>query len=178
MSDPIQADTTNLKATKISLRGRCPDGAPNPIDIHVGNRIRIRRNLLKLSQEKMAGLLGLTFQQVQKYERGLNRIGASRLWDISKILSVDINFFYEDMPAEIAEQSPRMFTCDKLGQNDYTNLPLPTPPENTTEAQELITNYFKIPNRRLAAQIFDLTKSLAKSDSYFFDKKSVFTGQE
>ena len=74
---------------KRSSRGRTPQGEPNPIDVHVGNRIRLRRTLLGLSQEKLASLLGLTFQQVQKYERGMNRVGASRLWDIGKVLEED-----------------------------------------------------------------------------------------
>ena len=91
---------------KRSSRGRTPQGEPNPIDVHVGNRIRLRRTLLGLSQEKLASLLGLTFQQVQKYERGMNRVGASRLWDIGKVLEVPINFFYEDMDKSVASQSP------------------------------------------------------------------------
>ena len=78
---------------KRSSRGRTPNGQPNPIDVHVGNRIRLRRTLLNLSQEKLASLLGLTFQQVQKYERGTNRVGASRLWDISRVLEVPVSFF-------------------------------------------------------------------------------------
>ena len=77
---------TTAKTRKAS-RGRTPTGQPNPIDVHVGNRIRLRRTLLGLSQEKLASLLGLTFQQVQKYERGMNRVGASRLWDIGKVLN-------------------------------------------------------------------------------------------
>ena len=80
------------EVNKRSSRGRTPLGEPNPIDVHVGHRIRLRRTLLGLSQEKLASLLGLTFQQVQKYERGMNRVGASRLWDISKVLEVPINF--------------------------------------------------------------------------------------
>ena len=78
---------------KKSSRGRTPTGQPNPIDVHVGNRIRLRRTLLGLSQEKLASLLGLTFQQVQKYERGMNRVGASRLWDIGKVLEVPCRLF-------------------------------------------------------------------------------------
>ena len=91
---------------KKSSRGRTPTGEPNPIDVHVGNRICLRRTLLGLSQEKLASLLGLTFQQVQKYERGMNRVGASRLWDIGKVLEVPVGFFYEDMDEEVAKQSP------------------------------------------------------------------------
>lgn len=69
---------------------------PHPVDIHVGGRVRMRRVLLGMSQEKLGDSLGLTFQQVQKYEKGANRIGASRLWELSRILDVPIGFFYEN----------------------------------------------------------------------------------
>ena len=81
---------------KIS-RGRTLNGEPNPIDVYIGQRIRVRRQLLGLSQEALAKKIGITFQQVQKYERGMNRVGASRLWDIGKVLEVPVGFFYEDM---------------------------------------------------------------------------------
>jgi len=71
---------------------------PNPIDVHVGSRVRLRRTLLGMSQEKLGEALGLTFQQVQKYERGVNRIGASRLYHLSQILDVPVSFFFDDMP--------------------------------------------------------------------------------
>ena len=71
---------------------------PNPIDVHVGSRVRFRRMLLGMSQEKLAEKLGLTFQQIQKYEKGINRIGASRLFDLAQVLSVPVHFFYEDVP--------------------------------------------------------------------------------
>jgi transcriptional regulator with XRE-family HTH domain len=70
----------------------------NPIDVHVGSRVRLRRMLLGMSQEKLGEHLGLTFQQIQKYEKGINRIGASRLFDLSKVLAVPVQFFYEELP--------------------------------------------------------------------------------
>src|SRR6188508_1301113 len=70
---------------------------PNPIDVHVGSRVRLRRTLLGMSQEKLGEAIGLTFQQVQKYERGANRIGASRLFDLSRVLDVPVSFFFDDM---------------------------------------------------------------------------------
>ena len=73
---------------------------PNPIDRHVGSRVRMRRIMLGLSQEKLGDALGLTFQQVQKYEKGTNRIGASRLQQIAHILQVPVAFFFEDAPRE------------------------------------------------------------------------------
>src|SRR5690606_38628517 len=75
----------------------------NPIDVHVGSRVRLRRMLLGMSQEKLGEHLGLTFQQIQKYEKGINRIGASRLFDLSKVLGVPVQFFYEDLPSSGAE---------------------------------------------------------------------------
>ena len=72
--------------------------APNPIDRHVGSRVRMRRMMLSMSQEKLGDALGLTFQQVQKYEKGTNRIGASRLQQIAHILQVPVSFFFEGAP--------------------------------------------------------------------------------
>src|SRR3954452_4700801 len=78
------------------------DGRPSPIDVHVGSRIRLRRTLMGMSQERLGEALGLTFQQVQKYERGVNRVGASRLFDLSRVLDVPISFFFDDMPDSLS----------------------------------------------------------------------------
>src|SRR5476649_2712366 len=78
------------------------EGRPSPIDVHVGSRIRLRRTLLGMSQERLGEALGLTFQQVQKYERGTNRVGASRLFDLSRVLDVPISFFYDDLPEALS----------------------------------------------------------------------------
>src|SRR6476646_1976486 len=75
---------------------------PNPMDAHVGTRGRLRRMLLGMSQEKLGEHLGLTFQQVQKYEKGVNRIGASRLFDLARVLGVPVQFFYDEAPADVA----------------------------------------------------------------------------
>ena len=151
---------------KRSSRGRTPQGEPNPVDIHVGNRIRLRRTLLGLSQEKLASLLGLTFQQVQKYERGMNRVGASRLWDISKSLEVGINFFYEDMNKSVAAQSPRMFNLSDsqpmvLAEDDAV---FETDPMIRQETIELVKAYYKIPNRKAAKHMYDLIISMSKTN--------------
>src|SRR5579862_3410669 len=70
---------------------------PNPVDVHVGSRVRLRRTLLGMSQEKLGDAIGLTFQQVQKYERGANRIGASRLYDLARVLDVPVSYFFEEL---------------------------------------------------------------------------------
>lgn len=150
---------------KRSSRGRTPQGEPNPIDVHVGNRIRLRRTLLGLSQEKLASLLGLTFQQVQKYERGMNRVGASRLWDIGKVLEVPIGFFHEDMDKEVANQSPRMFSIpDSMPTElaeDNENIDLD--PMHRQETIELVKAYYKISNRKAAKHMFDLIIAMSKT---------------
>src|SRR5262245_64561333 len=86
-----------------SERSAFPKKAPNPVDRHVGSRVRLRRKMLAMSQEKLGRALGLTFQQVQKYEKGANRIGGSRLQQISQILQVPIAFFFEDAPGASAK---------------------------------------------------------------------------
>lgn len=152
-------------APKKSSRGRTPLGEPNPIDVHVGNRIRLRRTLLGMSQERLASLLGLTFQQVQKYERGMNRVGASRLWDISKVLEAPIGFFYEDMDKVVANQSPRMFNTAEdaqimLREDEEEYL---TDPMQKQETIELVKAYYKIPNRKAAKHLFDLIIAMSKT---------------
>src|SRR5947207_14067501 len=82
--------------------GRQKGDKPNPIDIHVGSRVRLRRNLLGMSQEKLGEAIGLTFQQVQKYERGASRVGASRLYDLSRVLDVPVSYFFEEMRPGVA----------------------------------------------------------------------------
>jgi transcriptional regulator with XRE-family HTH domain len=102
--------------------------APNPIDRHVGSRVRMRRMLIGMSQEKLGEALGLTFQQVQKYEKGTNRIGASRLHRIASVLGVPIEFFYEDAPhgsaaaSGFAESSSSTYMSDFLSSNEGVQL--------------------------------------------------------
>ena len=84
-------------------RGRPKLDEPRPVDLHVGARVRLRRSMMGMSQEKLGEALGLTFQQVQKYERGTNRISASRLWDVGRVLNVPVSFFFEGMVTPDAE---------------------------------------------------------------------------
>lgn len=143
---------------KINSRGRI-NGQANPVDVYVGKRIRLRRTLLNLSQEKLAKMLGLTFQQVQKYERGMNRIGASRLWDMSKVLSVPVNFFFEGMDKEIDAQSPAnlnsiLIVTSENNQND---------PMLKSENIDLIKCLEKIKNEKLKISLMNSIKEASKS---------------
>lgn len=158
-----------LQKSKKASRGRTPSGQPNPIDIHVGNRIRLRRTILGWSQEKLAAMLGLTFQQVQKYERGSNRVGASRLWDIGNVLNVPINFFFEDMDKEVASQSSRVFSSSNEAEQslylEETSSDIDMDPMKRQETLELVKAYYKINNRKTAKILFDLIVAMSKSSS-------------
>lgn len=136
-------------------------GIPNPIDIHVGGRVRLRRTILGMSQERLGESLGLTFQQVQKYERGTNRIGASRLYDLSRVLDVPISFFYEDMDAEVAGQSPRL----RAGLSEAPPEPYrETDPMARRETLELVRSYYKVKDPQVRKRILELCKSMAHAD--------------
>lgn len=115
-----------------SPRGKAVSVAFNPIDIHVGKRIRLRRNMLDYSQDKLAEALGVTFQQVQKYERGANRISASRLYNLSLVLGVPVQFFFDDYQSEngvsvasggaLGEAVPASYIADPLQKDETLKL--------------------------------------------------------
>lgn len=144
---------------RVSTRGRTVTGNPNPIDIHVGSRVRLRRTLLGMSQEKLGDAIGLTFQQVQKYERGSNRIGASRLWDLSRVLDVPISFFFDDMVESVAAQSPRMLA----GIAGESTTALDTDPMARRETLELVRAYYKISDPQVRKRVFELAKAIGAS---------------
>lgn len=153
--------TSGLSKRQVS-RGRTPDGEPNPIDVHVGKRLRLRRELLGMTQETLSNLLGLTFQQVQKYERGTNRMASSRLWDIAQVLDVGIDFFFEDIPSEIAEQSPRCFAVSGGREVEKAAVMSVADPMKSTESYELLCDYYRICNRNLAKALKDSIHEAAK----------------
>ena len=132
------------------------DRAPNPIDRHVGLRIRLRRKVLGVSQERLADSIGLTFQQVQKYEKGANRIGASRLQQISHILQVPVSFFFEGAPASAGHQSSGMaeapspaYVADFLA---------------TSDGLALTKAFMGIKNAKLRRRIVDLVEQIATDE--------------
>ena len=126
---------------------------PNPIDVHVGSRIRLRRTMLGMSQEKLGESLGITFQQIQKYEKGTNRVGASRLQNISSILNVPVSFFFEDAPGEpsldpggFSEPSSSTYVVDFL---------------SSSEGLQLNRAFVKISDPKVRKKIVDLVKTLS-----------------
>jgi transcriptional regulator with XRE-family HTH domain len=128
---------------------------PNPIDVHVGSRVRLRRNMLGMSQEKLGEALGITFQQIQKYEKGANRVGASRLQAIATVLNVPVSFFFEDAPGEsgevirgLSEEGSTAYVVDFL---------------NSAEGLQLNRAFVKISDPKVRRKIIDLVKSLTDS---------------
>lgn len=127
--------------------------SPNPIDKHVGSRVRMRRLLLGMSQEKLGEALGITFQQIQKYEKGTNRIGASRLQQISGVLNAPVAFFFEEAPGEnkagFAEEGSD-YVADFMA---------------TTEGLNLMKAFMSIRDAKVRRRIVDLCSSLAEEET-------------
>ncbi len=136
----------------------------SPIDTHVGARIRLRRTMLGMSQERLGEALGLTFQQVQKYERGVNRVGASRLFDLSRVLDVPISFFFDDMSDAGAQAAAPLGTAlsgrRSLGfadqQDGFGDEML-----HRRETLELVRAYYRISDPNQRKTVFALIKSMA-----------------
>jgi transcriptional regulator with XRE-family HTH domain len=134
-------------------------GFPNPIDVHVGARIRQRRTLLGMSQEKLGEAIGLTFQQVQKYERGANRVGSSRLFDLARVLDVPVSYFFEDMSAGTASKSPSRLR----GLAEPKPEPFEPDPLAKRETLELVRAYYRIADPAVRKRMFELTKALGRT---------------
>jgi len=128
--------------------------APNPIDKYVGSRVRMRRIMLGMSQEKLGEALGLTFQQIQKYEKGTNRVGASRIQQISEILQVPVSFLFEGGPTSTAtgfgEAASPTYVSDFLA---------------TSEGLALTRAFTRIPDAKLRRSIVDLVEQIAAREA-------------
>ena len=131
---------------------------PNPIDVHVGSRVRFRRMLLGMSQEKLGEKLGLTFQQIQKYEKGINRIGASRLFDLAQVLGVSVQFFYEEAPTgQVAR-----FVADGFAERPAESSIVEF--LRSRDGLELNKAFVRIADVRARRAIVELVRSLAADD--------------
>jgi transcriptional regulator with XRE-family HTH domain len=130
--------------------------APNPTDRHVGSRVRMRRIMLAMSQEKLGAALGLTFQQVQKYERGANRIGASRLQQMSHILQVPVEFFFEGAPDASAPHGSNGSALSMAQINDFIS---------DSDGLRMIGAFMRIDNAALRRRIVMLVQEIAGDDN-------------
>jgi len=140
---------SNIKSTTL------PKKQANPIDGQVGNRLRLRRMMIGMSQEKLGELLGLTFQQVQKYEKGVNRIGAGRLFEIARILGVPIQYFYESVTEQLAS-TPGFAERDSQPVLEFVS---------SGDGLQLSLAYMRIKDPKVRKRVLDLVKSLAEDTS-------------
>ena len=123
----------------------------DPVDVHVGKRVRIRRKLSGISQTALGDMVGLTFQQIQKYERGANRIGASRLYEIAQALDVPVSFFFDEMPEGL------------VGRRAAKSVVVDLHVMKNAEAQDLLRAYYRIENKTVRDNLFQLAKTLARA---------------
>jgi len=133
---------------KVNPRG------PNPIDQHVGSRVRLRRQLKKMSQEKLGDELGVTFQQVQKYERGANRVGASRLYRLSRVLEVPVQFFFEGLGEQTA--------LTGLAEGDQT--PVVYDFIQSSDGVSLAESFSRISDSKVRRRVLELVRTLASEE--------------
>ncbi|MBX9635255.1 MAG: helix-turn-helix domain-containing protein [Magnetospirillum sp.] len=126
-------------------------GRSTPVDAHVGRRIRQRRTVLGMSQEKLAEAMGLTFQQVQKYEKGNNRVGASRLFDLSRVLDVPIAYFFDELSEAVQAPAP---PADVTAET----------PSLKRETLDLVRAYYDIQDPEIRRRVQELAKALAASE--------------
>ena len=130
----------------------------NAVDMHVGKRVRLRRTLLGMSQEQLGVSLNITFQQVQKYERGANRISASRLWDIAQIVDVPISYFFDDMSDDVMKSSPRRIS---RGSEHAVDDEAGRDPMARRETLELVRTYYSIEKPKVRKRIAEMVKAIA-----------------
>ena len=143
---------------------------PSSVDAHVGSRVRLRRMLIGMSQEKLGELLGLTFQQVQKYEKGANRIGASRLFDISTILGVPVSYFFDDLPNSdpAFRKTPGVAAATDVDAGPYMMEFV-----SSAEGFQLVRAFTKITDPRVRKRMLELVKSLTGEEEVYPDFRVV-----
>lgn len=132
---------------------------PHPIDVHVGKRLRIRRTMLGMSQDAVGKAIGVSFQQIQKYERGINRMGASRLYEFAKILNTPVSYFFEEFQDPDHEAVPMGMAEPSAPGFEYED------PMSNRETIELMRHYYNIPCKEIRKRVFELVKSIATHES-------------
>ncbi|MCD8497914.1 MAG: helix-turn-helix domain-containing protein [Alphaproteobacteria bacterium] len=142
-------------------------GTPDNVDVHVGQRLRIRRSLLGMSQEKLAEAIGLTFQQIQKYERGTNRVSAGRLYQFSKILGVPIAYFYEQFGEPFNQKEVAQTGLSDQDQDGFEGPGSDQEPDlmKRRETIDLVRSYYSIQDPKIRKDMLKLMKSMAQTSS-------------
>lgn len=140
------------------------DGGPDPIDIHVGKRVKLRRQLLHISQEQLASEIGVTFQQVQKYESGYNRVSASRLYDIAQVLNTPIAYFFEDIGDDVYSNRTTPVARQQFDGLSDEETDFDHDPMLRTETLELVRAYWRIPASTVRKNVLDLLRNMTRRD--------------
>src|SRR4051794_39768832 len=155
MAQGATATTRSLKTgpkARSEMPGRTSVKNPQPVDRHVGSRVRMRRMMIGMSQEKLGDACGITFQQIQKYEKGTNRMGASRLHQIARILEVPVEFFYEGAPTDQGSGGSIVVDRESRSLTDFLA---------TSEGLELVRAFIAVSDQKVRRRIVDLTKAAA-----------------
>ncbi len=142
----------------IDQKGEKRSDSPDPVDIHVGGRLKLRRNLLGMSQEQLGKATGLTFQQIQKYERGTNRMGASRLFQIGRLLNVPVSYFFEEL---MSGMPPNIGFAENGQEPLEGNIGSDNEILHRRETLELIRAYYRITDPKQRRTVYNLIKSMA-----------------
>lgn len=133
---------------------------PHPVDVHVGQRVKLRRTLLGMTQGKLGESIGLTFQQIQKYERGANRISASKMWQLANVLDVPISYFFDEMPDHIRESHPGF-----LGETTESNVPEEHLTLHRRQSLELTRTFGKLQDSQIRKRVIDVVRAIADSET-------------
>ena len=144
---------------KFRLAHRRGKGKPSPVDVHVGRRVWLRRTLLGMNQTELSDVLGLSYQQVQRYERGTSRMGASRLYDIARVLDVPVAFFFEEMPVAIAASSPALGGTKAKEPPNYKLDPMAK-----RETLQLMRAYYKITDPHIRRHLREMAKAVGAAN--------------
>ena len=144
-------------------RSRRKTGEAHPVDVYVGARMKQRRIEAGMSQEKLGKELNLTFQQVQKYERGANRVGASRLFELSKALDVPVGYFFEDMPGHVSKESEG-YGVAGIGEGEDAPAFREGSVLSRSETLRLVTNYYRISSDARRRAVYEMIKGLAEAE--------------
>ncbi len=157
----VNGKTVMAKPSRVrrSIKKQYPRGGPNPIDIHVGARVRLRRHLLGLTLQTLAKAVGVTYQQLQKYERGVNRIGAGRLFNLSHVLDVPVSFFFDDLSPVVAGAGKRR----ARGLSEAPATALDSDVLSKRETIKLVRAYYRVTDPQLRKRVLDLLEATGKT---------------
>ncbi len=142
------------------LPGTRGSDTPHPVDVHVGQRVKLRRTLMGMTQGKLGESIGLTFQQIQKYERGANRISARKLWQLSNVLDVPVSFFFDEMSDKVKASFPGY-----IGETAEDGIPEEELTLHRRQTLELVRTFSKLQDPVIRKRVIDVVRAIAESET-------------